>query len=591
MDRETRERNTKATKGRLFVLLGAPLGMLTLALLVACALPPTTPDLPTPSHSPDAIRATPSIPPASSTQHVVRATAPSAGVTASPDPTASPSPSPTPIVELKLSVATYPFARLPVPESDTLDFADSVEGDPLARHAVERARHFSESLCYVAGHNGYCAWFGDDRFAAWVDSTDPEAMYVVVARNEEQVDQVAMGTVSSLWGVWAYDGHWVVETALVGTVQSGNIFTSTTTGQVVMDGVSLNEDLGYDETFSFQTLGGKPFYFFERQGVVDVSYDGVDIPLGFDEVPHLFCCSAAAFNPQAHPNLVSFYRRKGDTWYYGEIAAVPVTSAETPTPRAKVPNRTPDAVLGTPEVLAEEAIDCMPAGAFSHCVDDVLGIEFEVPASWGAIETRLRRGLDAGFAYDYYFGGKTHAETEPLVAGGRSVDFAEGRGAMPTDFGGYEDAGWQRTSACAGSGEWFSNAYPVCRQINDHVAWMIRFPNAEALCSGDLTGWTATPVFRIEISLPDNPTINGFVFEAPFFSEQFATLVESDLYRRIGISVNWEPRRCDEASKEAFDAELARLTDSLMERTADAETVEKVDELIHLAESIAVRER
>lgn len=267
---------------------------------------------------------------------------PSGGPTASPTASAvpatpmqpAPTRTPTPAVELELRVATYPLAKLQDPDSDVLTFADSVEGDPLARHAAERAQHFPDSTCSVAGDFGYCARLGDDRLAAWVDESDPAAGYVIVARNDEQVARVPVGAtggaIPSLWGLWAYDGHWAVETAWVDVVQSGNVFTSTATGQVVVDGISPNDELGYDETFGFQTLGGKPFYFFEHQATVEASYGGVDIPLGFDEVLHLLCCSAAAFNPGAHPNVVTFYGRKGDTWYYGEIALSPSVSPTSP---------------------------------------------------------------------------------------------------------------------------------------------------------------------------------------------------------------------------------------------------------------------
>jgi hypothetical protein len=245
----------------------------------------------------------------------------------------------------------------------------------------------------------------------------------------------------------------------------------------------------------------------------------------------------------------------------------------------------PAEVPRQPELVSASRLECTPAGAFSRCVDELLDIEFEVPASWGEIETSLRTGGYTGFAYDYYFGGKPHGETYPLVAGGRSADFSEGRGAMPTDFGGYRRPGWQGTSAC--DSRW-SNSYPLCSKVSDNVAWMIRFPNAGVLCEDVLGNWQTVPVIRIEISLPDNPTINGFVFEAPFFSERFAGRVENDLYPLLGARLAWMASKCDEASREAFDAQLMALVDSLSERTADAETLEKVDELVHLAESIVV---
>jgi len=119
---------------------------------------------------------------------------------------------------------------------------------------------------------------------------------------------------------------------------------------------------------------------------------------------------------------------------------------------------------------------------------------------------------------------------------------------------------------------------------------MIRFPNASVLCEDVLENWQTMPVFRIEISLPDNPTINGFVFEAPFFSEQFAGRVRNDLYPLLGARLDWRASKCDGSSRRAFDAQLMTLIESITDRSADAETLENVDELVHLAESIAVRE-
>ena len=183
---------------------------------------------------------------------------------------------------------------------------------------------------------------------------------------------------------------------------------------------------------------------------------------------------------------------------------------------------------GLPQILSEGTLDCVPTGSLAHCVDDVLSIEFDIPASWGSVKTKLLAGGYTGHAYYYYFGGKTDAGPKDLVAGGLSANYSSGgRGAMPTDFWGYEDADWHRASACAGSGDRFGNSYPICREVSDHVAWMIRFPSAEVLCPHGFYAWETTPTFRIEVNLPDNATINGFVFEASFFSRAFADRIEA----------------------------------------------------------------
>jgi len=235
---------------------------------------------------------------------------------------ATPTSTPVPAVPPELSVAEYPLTQPPEAESDVLNFASSVQGDPRSLHAAERAQHFPDTGCTVGDSFGFCATLGSDRLFATQDYTDPNSGYVVVTRDDQQVYKVSIGSaspISGLWGLWTYDDRWVVETALISNQQSGNEVTTTATGQVAVDGTSLNDQLGYEESFGFQTLAGKPFYFFKRQGKVEASYAGVDIALGYDEIPHYNCCSAATLNPRIYPNLVTFFGRKGDTWYYAEI--------------------------------------------------------------------------------------------------------------------------------------------------------------------------------------------------------------------------------------------------------------------------------
>jgi hypothetical protein len=93
-----------------------------------------------------------------------------------------------------------------------------------------------------------------------------------------------------------------------------------------------------------------------------------------------------------------------------------------------VPASTPLPLADQSKLISKGNLNCSPLGTFTKCVDDVLNIEFEYPTIWGEIEAVLRTGGYTGYAYTYYFGGKTIAETEPLVAGGRSRDFSEGRG-------------------------------------------------------------------------------------------------------------------------------------------------------------------
>jgi hypothetical protein len=90
-------------------------------------------------------------------------------------------------------------------------------------------------------------------------------------------------------------------------------------GEVIQDGISLNKQHGYQEAFGFQLMKGKSFYFFKKRGRLGISYNGVEIPLGYTQVPHYWCCSAAALNPRSAKNMVAFFAQRGGVWYYIEI--------------------------------------------------------------------------------------------------------------------------------------------------------------------------------------------------------------------------------------------------------------------------------
>jgi hypothetical protein len=268
-----------------------------------------------------------------------------------------------------------------------------------------------------------------------------------------------------------------------------------------------------------------------------------------------------------------------------ETPIPPLTFTPISPIRTITPTPTPHP-LHQPELISSEKLECSSLGAFTKCIDDVLAIEFEYPTAWGEIEAELRTGGYSGYAYDYYFGGKTIAESEPLVAGGRSKDFSEGRGGVSTDFAGYGDKGLQfKKGACDSN---WKDSFPICQTVTNDVAWMIQFPNARYICNS-APGFYTKPVFRIEINLPNNPTINGFIFEAPSFSEQFSNEVKNDLYPLLGLGLDMVPTKCSEADQKAFDAKLKILLENISTKAIDGETQRKLDELMHLVNSIHLR--
>ena len=140
---------------------------------------------------------------------------------------------------------------------------------------------------------------------------------IAVTRNGKEIFQANAGGISpinALQNLWSYDDHWVLETNLFLTDKPFN-------GQIFVDGHSLNQQYGYEEAFNFQTINGRSFYFFRRNGKVDAWFDGQEISLGYDDIPHYRCCSESTLNPRARQGAVLFFGTIGDTWYFVRILA------------------------------------------------------------------------------------------------------------------------------------------------------------------------------------------------------------------------------------------------------------------------------
>jgi hypothetical protein len=225
-----------------------------------------------------------------------------------------------------LSIEEHPLAHEPEAEYSQLDFTEGSQQDNLGKHAAERALTFSlaNMSCTMENSMGFCVKLGNDLLKA--SEVYSGGLFdkgkIILTLGEKNIYTIPVGDPSSigaLRGVWSYKGHWALETAYVKNIQSGNEIDSQPTGQITIDGKLLNKQEGYEEAFGFQTMHGKPFYFFKRDGVIGISYDGTEISLGYEEIPHYGCCSAGTFNPDMYQNMVAFLARKGSQWYYIEI--------------------------------------------------------------------------------------------------------------------------------------------------------------------------------------------------------------------------------------------------------------------------------
>jgi hypothetical protein len=212
-------------------------------------------------------------------------------------------------------------------------------------------------------------------------------------------------------------------------------------------------------------------------------------------------------------------------------------------------------------------------------------MEFEHPKTWGEIEAVLRTGGDNGYAYKYSFSGGTIPESHLPEAAGLSIDFAEGRELYPIDFAGFGTESLLQTNSCEQQ-----DLYPICEEVNHDVRWMIRFPNARYFCES--THRDTSPIFRIEVNLPDNPTINGFVFLVPFLSENLFDEIKRDIYPLFLVEpelIPSYPESCYPENRQPFDDQVEKFIERIKTSDLDGDTLRNLNDLEHLAESIVFR--
>jgi hypothetical protein len=187
--------------------------------------------------------------------------------------------------------------------------------DIIARHTLEKETSYS---LQNGSHIVYTPP-GDNSFKAFRTSDNSG---IILQKDGITILQTSIGDaspVNPLRGLWVYDEHWVLEVAFVKNIADGDSIHSDVTGQIYRDGVLLNEQLGYEEMFGFQLLGGKPFYFYKKDGEFHLSYNNQDLPVKYDEIPHYYCCSGSELNPISGTNWVVFLGQRDGVWYYSEI--------------------------------------------------------------------------------------------------------------------------------------------------------------------------------------------------------------------------------------------------------------------------------
>lgn len=215
-----------------------------------------------------------------------------------------------------LTLEEHVLARAPRSDSFTFEPVEGTQEGVLARHASERSQRIPLPIVTVNGNPAMEAGWNEGVLTAEVftDPLQPPAQIAQVSHAGEVIFSAPAGMPSPLLplqGLWTYDGHWALEIALA----TPEVWA----GQVYIDGESVNEAQGYEEAFGFQTLSGKPFYFFRQAGQLGFSYDGRQAFLPYDSIPHYLCCSESVLNPQQAREMTAFFAQRGNDWFYVEL--------------------------------------------------------------------------------------------------------------------------------------------------------------------------------------------------------------------------------------------------------------------------------
>jgi hypothetical protein len=273
------------------------------------------------SSSDHTLAQTPSLVPTQTTQLAQRSIQ---ALTSTPTEVALPTLRDTPL-QLPSGLTVEEYALEDRPSFEPLSFSP-IQGSQAgvrARRELERRQSFPDNSFFDHMHFSGRASLDGAELVAYEDYNQGGSDgWVIVERNGEQIYQVSTGPgspLTPLQGLWAYDDHWVLETALVSRRQEGNTVYTDATGRISQDGELLNDFYDYKEMFGFQLMAGRPFYFFKQDGKIGFSYDGQVVEAGYDEIPHYSCCSAAGLNPVRAQNMVAFFAQRDSIWYYVEI--------------------------------------------------------------------------------------------------------------------------------------------------------------------------------------------------------------------------------------------------------------------------------
>ncbi|MGC9334801.1 MAG: hypothetical protein ACP5JJ_11670, partial [Anaerolineae bacterium] len=195
----------------------------------------------------------------------------------------------------------------PVSVSDSgADFVLPAENAPNTQPTYLLIRPDAVEDWYAATNNMLPPGFVGDQLAMAVTLSSELPMFTYEVQLDGEAVYSGEGQIESTYellrGFSTWDDHWALEV----------------NNHVIVDGEDLGVAKGYDAVFDFHILHGQPFYFFEQEGLIRLSYAGETLPFVYHEVVHHQCCEASAFNVEAYANLLWFHARVDDMWYFVE---------------------------------------------------------------------------------------------------------------------------------------------------------------------------------------------------------------------------------------------------------------------------------
>ncbi len=241
-----------------------------------------------------------------------------------------------------LMVEEYTLMDRPMIEPLTFHPVFGTQEDILARRHDDRLKTYPDNSFFDGKDYAMRTYLGPDELVArqQYNETGSEG-WVAVTRNGTEIYRISTSPagplpIAALRGLWAYDDHWVLETAKIVTCQDCSLIIKEALSQISQDGALLNDQYGYKEMFGFQLMADAPFYFLKQNDKINFSFDGQVVSVGYYEIPHFGCCSSGSLNPVSAENMVAFFAKRGDVWYYVEIGVYKDgNQAKTPSPESQ----------------------------------------------------------------------------------------------------------------------------------------------------------------------------------------------------------------------------------------------------------------